>query len=172
MNKRAIFAAALLLPLAAACSTSSPHSTPASAAPAATSSAPAAAPLDAKAVTDRLAQAIPGLRLVKAYTAADDPNHLLGRPGGYTSKTAFADPRVKAGDVAGTEADAIERGGSVEVFQSAEEATARQKYGQQIAKAMPALAEYDYVHGSILVRVSRYLTPDQAAAYQRVINSL
>ncbi|MEU6146562.1 hypothetical protein ABZ848_40230 [Streptomyces sp. NPDC047081] len=72
--------------------------------------------------------------------AANDPNHLLGRPGQYTSKVTFTDSRIKAGDVSGTEKGAVERGGAV--------------------------------HGTVLVRVSHYLTPEQAAEYKAATNSL
>lgn len=46
-------------------------------------------------------------------------------------------------------------------------AQARETYIQGILKADPMLgAEYDYVVGDVLVRVSQYLTPAQAQAYQ------
>lgn len=37
---------------------------------------------------------------------------------------------------------------------------------------MSALAEYDYVHDTVLVRVSHYLTPDQAAEYKAAVDTL
>lgn len=37
---------------------------------------------------------------------------------------------------------------------------------------MPALAEYNFVHGTILVRVSHSLTPAQAAAYKAAVDKL
>jgi len=172
-------AAALLLPLLAACSSSSTHpdaagttapATPAAARPAGTPPAPAT--LTATTVTSTLEHAVPGLRTITTYTAASDPNHLLGRPGGYSSKTAFADPRVRAADVTGEDRDAIARGGSVEVFPTAAGAKARAAMGAKISESMPALAEYDFVHGRVLIRVSNLLTPTQAAAYKRVVNGL
>lgn len=36
---------------------------------------------------------------------------------------------------------------------------------------MPALMEYDYVKGTVLIRVSKLLTPAQAANYQGVIGA-
>lgn len=63
--------------------------------------------------------------LVTSYTAADDPNHQLGRPHGYTSKTAFADSRVPQDQLGGLAPDASERGGSVEVFADEAGAQAR-----------------------------------------------
>jgi hypothetical protein len=50
-------------------------------------------------VTTLLQQKIAAVKPIKVSTAADDPNHLLGRPHGYTSKTAFADSRVPADEV-------------------------------------------------------------------------
>jgi hypothetical protein len=181
-NHRAAVAA-LLLPLLAACG-SSTTSTPAKAggshnvaSPAPTGSArPAAtgqsAALTASTVTAKLAAAVPGLRTILTYTAASDPNHLLGRPGEYTSKTAFGDPRVKPADVAGQRRDAIARGGSVEVYPTAAGAKARAAYIQRMVQAMPSAAEYDYVHGGVLVRVSGLLTPAQAAVYKAAVATL
>ncbi len=166
-------AALLLLPLLAACGTSTTTPTRVGGSGDAPQPAPTVtAPQDATAVTNRLAAAVPGLKTVVIYTAATDPNHLLGRPGGYSSKTAFTDPRVKASDVEGERKDAIDRGGSVEVFPDTAGAQARAKMGAAISKSMPSLAEYDYVHGTVLVRVSHLLTPDQAAAYKRVVDGL
>ncbi|MCQ8193897.1 hypothetical protein [Streptomyces rugosispiralis] len=49
-------------------------------------------------------------------TAANDPNHLLGRPGQYTSKVTFADSRVQKADASGFKPGDVELGGAVEVF--------------------------------------------------------
>ncbi|MEV7042833.1 hypothetical protein [Amycolatopsis sp. NPDC051061] len=123
----------------------------------------AAGPKSAEDVTKTLGAKIPTVKLFKAYTAEDDPNQLLGRPNGYSSKTAFSDSRIKADDVEFAKEDAVERGGSVEVFAGAK---ARMDFIQSVAKGMPAVGEYDYVKGAVLVRVSRFLTPDQAKEYQ------
>ncbi|MFJ2719949.1 hypothetical protein [Streptomyces sp. NPDC087437] len=67
---------------------------------------------------------------------------------------------------------AVERGGAIEAFTSPEDAQARAQYIESVTKSMPTLAECDYVHGSILVRVSHYLTPKQAAEYEAAANGL
>lgn len=126
------------------------------------------APKTADDVTKALGGKIATVKPVKTYTAEDDPNHLLGRPNGYSSKTAFADSRVKADDVGGFRADAVERGGSVEVFADEAGAKARMDAIQSITKGLDA-GEYDYVKGGVLVRVSRFLTPDQAKEYQAAL---
>ncbi|MGW7197665.1 hypothetical protein [Streptomyces chryseus] len=128
--------------------------------------------LTAQQAVAALEKSIPELKLVQDYTEANDPNHLFGRPGGYTSKAAFSDSRVSSADVEGLDKDAIERGGSVEVFKTAEAAKARAKYIETIAKSMPGVTEYHYMAGGILVRVSNLLTPTQAKDYEAGAKSL
>jgi hypothetical protein len=115
---------------------------------------------------------VPQAKLSGTVTAANDPNHLLGRPNQYTSKVTFTDTRINAADVSGTDKGALERGGAIEVFAAPSDAKARADYIHTVTKSMSALAEYDYVHGTVLVRVSHYLTPDQAAEYKVAANRL
>lgn len=127
-------------------------------------------PLTASTIFAKLS--VKSATLSGTVTAADDPNHLLGRPNQYTSKVTFTDLRIKAADVSGTEKGAVERGGAIEVFADPADAKARAKYIQAVTKSMPALSEYDYVHGTALVRVSHYLTPDQATVYKEAFDKL
>ena len=96
-----------------------------------------------------------------AYTAETDPNKMLGRPNGYTSKATFHDSRLKQRGPMD-----LDGGGSVEVFASADEAESRKKYIDGIGKAGAVLSEYSWLKGAVLLRVSRELTPDQANAYR------
>jgi hypothetical protein len=123
----------------------------------------------AEEVFNRIAAQVPPASLVKVYTEDDDPNKLLGRPNGYTSKTAFADSRVSKADVEGTEKDAIERGGSIEVFPDAELAKGRADYIQGVLKNSGLRAEYDYLRGPVLVRVTGNLSPSKARDYERAL---
>jgi hypothetical protein len=92
---------------------------------------------------------------IEVLTAASDPNQLLGRPGGYTSKSEFADSRMT-----GEAGPGVAAGGSVEVFADHAGAVRRARYIQGIVQAAPVLgAEYDYVAGAVLLRVSGQLTP-------------
>ncbi|MEV7782989.1 hypothetical protein [Kitasatospora sp. NPDC088351] len=50
-----------------------------------------ATPAAAAAAFTAVAKAVPTAKLGKTVTAEDDPNHLLGRPGQYTSKVTFTD---------------------------------------------------------------------------------
>lgn len=158
-------AIAVLLAGLAACS-SSPK-------PVADAKAGAASqPLTASSAFAKVTAAVPSAKLSGTVTAANDPNHLLGRPNQYTSKTTFADSRIEDADVSGTKQGDVERGGAIEVFGSPADAEARAKYIQAVTKSLPALAEYDYVHGAVLVRVSHYLTPAQAAGYEAAAGGL
>ncbi|MBG0830497.1 hypothetical protein HS041_22305 [Planomonospora sp. ID67723] len=126
--------------------------------------------LDAAAVVEQLAaQGLPITHTV-TYTDATDPNKLLGRPGGYTSKAAFDDQRVAK--AAGTTEGDVGRGGSVEVFADAGEAEERAEYISGIAKSSPLFAEYDYVKGNVVVRVSKELPPADAAAFEAALDKI
>lgn len=102
----------------------------------------------------------------KVYNERNDGNHLLGRPGQYTSKVNFRDKRVPASgdfDVTG--------GGAVEVFASKADAKRRYDYVSAIAKS-PLFSEYDYLEGKVLLRLSHILTPTQAKRYEASLRRL
>jgi hypothetical protein len=121
---------------------------------------------NAEEVFNRIAAQVPTTSLVKVYTEDDDPNKLLGRPNGYTSKIAFADSRISKTDTEGTQKDAIERGGSIEVFPDADLAKGRADYIQGVLKNSGLGAEYDYLRGPVLVRVTGNLSPSKARDYE------
>jgi hypothetical protein len=129
-----------------------------------------AAPQTANQVVATLTAKIPTAKLGAVYTADSDPNHLLGRPNGYTSKATFTDRRVAAGP--GITPGSVDAGGAVEVFADADSAQRRQQYIQGLQKASPILGtEYDYISGATLVRVSGKLAPTQAGEYQAALSS-
>lgn len=125
--------------------------------------------LDAAGVTKALAAAGLPATLSVTFDESSDPNKLLGRPGGYTSKTAFTDARVKA---PGAKKGDLTLGGSVEVFASADEAEKRAEYIKAIAASGPMFAEYTYVRGPVVLRVSKELTPKDAAAYEAALGDI
>jgi len=127
---------------------------------------------DASAVYGVIHAAMPTTTLTATVTAANDGNHLLGRPHQYTSAIKFADSRIKASDVDGLDKDDVTRGGGIEVFPNHDDAQARADYIQTVTKSIPALTEYDYVAGDVVVRVSHLLTPDQAAKYKQAAEKL
>jgi hypothetical protein len=103
--------------------------------------------LDAKAVFDRLVAA--GLPITNPVPVdkSTDPNDLLGRPGGYTSRLSFSLP---GGD---PKADqyGIGRGGIIEVFASTSDAKRR---ADRIRKDKGSgRDERQYLAGPVLVRL-------------------
>lgn len=103
------------------------------------------------------------------YTAENDPNKMLGRPGQYTGKANFIDTRV---ELTHKEDIDVGNGGSVEVFSDDSDAEKRHKYVSSIAKSSSMFNEYDYLAGNIVLRVSSELTPDQAAAYEAALKKI
>jgi hypothetical protein len=105
-----------------------------------------------------------------AYTAKNDPNDLLGRPNQYTSKVMFKDTRLNPDPMA-KEFD-VQNGGSIEVFEDEDDAIARAKYLKTLTKSFSPLAEYSYRRGTVLLRLSHRLTPDQAAEYEDALKDI
>ncbi|MER7937345.1 MULTISPECIES: hypothetical protein [unclassified Streptomyces] len=172
MRRRTAAALTAVTALAlAACSTTSNSSGGESGSPAKADAA-VSKPLTAGTAFAKLSGTVASAKLSGTVTADNDPNHLLGRPHQYTSKITFTDSRIRTSDVEGTDKGDVERGGAIEVFGDGAGAQARAEYIQAVTKSMPALSEYDYVHGAVLVRVSHYLTPTQAAEYKTAVNGL
>jgi hypothetical protein len=124
--------------------------------------APTPTPQTADQIVQTLKQSLP-IGEQFSYTADNDPNHLLGRPGQYTSKVNWIDTTLTTTD---TGADiSVGDGGSIETFASLTDANARFAYIQSISKSSALFAEYEYQEGQYILRVSRIFTPDQAQAY-------
>jgi hypothetical protein len=101
---------------------------------------------------------------VLVYDAATDPEALLGRPGQYIAKASWRDSRI--GEAAtGVSQTGIAAGGTVEVFASEADRAARERHIAEVTGVSPLLAEYRYSRGLIILRVSRFLAPDEAAEY-------
>jgi hypothetical protein len=102
------------------------------------------------------------------YTAATDENHLLGRPGQYVSKLNFKDTRIPTEESLG-DPTSIDAGGSIETFTNEADAKKRLAYVSAITQSVQFAAEYEYRVGTVLLRVSNVLTPDQARAYGQAL---
>ncbi|AJF70443.1 hypothetical protein [Streptomyces vietnamensis] len=177
MRQPALSAAALVIALGAltACGAGSDQKNDETKNTGTASAAPTKAPTKALTASDafkQLSGKVATAKLSGVVTEDNDPNKLLGRPNQYTSKITFTDSRIKAEDVAGTEKGSVGLGGAIEVFPTAADAQARADYIQSVTKGMPMLLEYDYVSGTMLVRVSHYLTPTQAADYKTAAAAL
>ncbi|MET8359809.1 hypothetical protein [Micromonospora sp. NPDC005171] len=168
---------AVVMLAAGGCGTNTPD-TPAAAPPAPTamSAAPAPArapaePLTAEQVLGKLSAAKIGLTSGAVQDEDTDPNNLLGRPNGYTSR-ASAD--MPGGDKNADKYD-VGRGLAIEVFPTAEDADRRAKYIQDLMKNMPILGtEYHYRadSGRVLVRVSGKVKPTQAKKVEAAVKGM
>jgi hypothetical protein len=164
MNRLTILAAGAAAVLLTACSGSSsqppaPVSTTPVAAPAAVhlQRSPAAA-----VIAGRMKAAGMPIRHLVVYTPVTDPNHLMDRQGGYTSKVAWVNPQAAKADPGDTRGS-IGLGGGIEVYPTA--AGAQQRRAELAAFKPPLGDGWDYVAGTAVLRLSTYLTPGQASAY-------
>lgn len=98
-----------------------------------------------------------GITDVKIFTADTDTNKLLGRPGQYTGKVSWNDPRVTSKSYEST----------IELFADKASMDARFTYLDGIIKSSPLFLQYMYRNDSRLaiLRVPTDLTPTQAQAY-------
>ena len=81
-----------------------------------------------------------------------DPNQLLGRPGGYTERVTFALP----GGNSNGDPYTLDRGGAIEVFESAAGAQRRADYITGLYEDNPILgSEHVWVHQNVVVRIDQ-----------------
>lgn len=105
------------------------------------------------------------------YTADNDANHLMGRPGQYIGKLNFKDTRISSSDT-GVKIG-VPDGGSIEVFANTTDARHRFAYIQAISTSGVAMfAEYEYLDGDAILRISPQLSPSQATQYKAAFEAL
>src|SRR6266542_488796 len=93
---------------------------------------------------------------VRVFTAADDPNKLLGRPNQYIGKVSWKDLREPDDDA------------TIEVFPDTATLKARTTYTETISKSAGMFAQYIVPNEQrlALMRLPHRLTPDDAEAYK------
>lgn len=97
-------------------------------------------------------------------TEDNDPNDTIGRPGSYVTAAVLYDSRVQCPEPTEIEIDC---GAKVEVFETAEGAQARADYIAGLIESTGGLVtEYDYVSGTVVLRVAGAIKPSEAAAYE------
>ena len=147
--KLAVTAAAAAVPILAVAACGS-ASTPASQPAATASAAPAAVSPAAAVIANDM-----HLQSVVVFTSASDPNHLLGRQGGYTS-SADAGPTYSPGSTGSI---------GIEVYPTAAGASQRVTYLEGFAGTMFGDG-YDYQTGTAILRLDAHYTPTQAHALE------
>lgn len=129
---------------------------------------PVAEAADAEAVIKKLQTAKLGITNVAVQDEDTDPNNLIGRPNGYTSR-ASAD--LPGGDTDAEKYDTA-RGLVVEVFAEPAQAKRRADYIQTAQQGSPILGtEYHYFtkDGTGLVRVSGKIKPTAAKKIEAAV---
>lgn len=126
--------------------------------------AEAAKPIDAAAVAGKLQAAGIPIKQLQILTAENDPNAMLGRPGGYSSKVLFRDGRH--------EGDQLADDSTIEVFADEAGAAKRKAYVESVTEGTPFLTQYMYQQGPVLVRLDRTITPAEAAKYEQALKSI
>jgi len=116
---------------------------------------------DASVLGANLKAAIPSIKDVLTVTEDNDPNDLIGRPGGYVSAAVIYDENAECDEPSSA------CGGTIEVFATEEDAQKRVDYIQSVQEQMPIVGtEYQYLTGSALLRLSSDLKPSLAAEYE------
>ena len=119
---------------------------------------------------DQLADALikQGLPIVDkiVFDARTDPNKLLGRPGGYSSKVSFRDERY-----IDSEEDSMYQH-TIETFPTAAAAQSRKRYVDKVTNGVSFLMQYQFISGRILLRMDKVLTPDEATQYDTALQKI
>jgi hypothetical protein len=164
----AVAAAAIIV---AGCGSSPPASPAQHATTPAQQRTSAPATVSAAVLTQRMKAAGLPITSVIVYDATTDPNHLLGRQGGYTSKVAWVVPAAVSAGAGSPSSDpgGTEFGGGIEVFPDLAGAQSRL---DELKAFKPPLGDgYDYLAGGAILRLSNYLTPDQASRFRSAFES-
>lgn len=117
------------------------------------------------------------------FTAENDPNKLLGRPGGYIAKATWHDTRLTRQPTfppdPGTptpsipDIDISREGAGLEIFADETSAERREDYLEALYTGGGIFGtEYIYRRGIIILRVGGDLTPTQAEDYKKAFDSL
>ena len=167
----ALLAAAAAAIIVAGCGSSPPASPAQHATTPAQQRTSTPATASAAVLTQRMKAAGLPITSVTVYNATTDPNHLLGRQGGYTSKVAWVVPAAVSAGAGSPSSDpgGTEFGGGIEVFAATADAQSRL---DELKAFKPPLGDgYDYLAGGAVLRLSNYLTPDQAARFRSAFES-
>lgn len=117
-----------------------------------------------------IAKGVPAT-IALTYTAGNDPNNLLGRQGGYSSKVSLQDSRLPTvHNFLSKSASSIDGGGSLECYPTGAAAQSRYEYLKHFKGSFFGDG-YDYLSGSCVLRLSSALTPTQASQYQQTFEA-
>ena len=113
---------------------------------------------------------IEGITNYAAVTEENDPNELLHKAGGYNAAIVFeydkVDPSEPYGDTLVEKG--VDAGGTIEVFETAEEAEKRENYISAFDGSALRPGSHK-VLGSIVIRISDYLTATQQKELEELL---
>jgi len=111
-------------------------------------------------MANRIKAKVKSVTKVVTITEDNDPNDLIGRPGGYTDGAIIYDSGVKCTELGNG------CGGTIEIWPTTAEAKARSEYLRKVLKAAPMLGtEYHTLNGTALLRVTGKIKPSVAKIY-------
>lgn len=111
---------------------------------------------------------------IETYDEVTDPNHLLGRPGGYIGKTSF-EITNSAQYAQNMNAKLYEPtlyvpANTIEMFSTPEDAQLRKQYVEEIHQIQPLLGtQYIYLHDVFLLRIESGVLPSEAVKYEAAL---
>jgi hypothetical protein len=114
----------------------------------------------AENVVERLRAAGAQVTNQKVYTAADDPNQLLGKPSQYRERLTFQDGAAGNAFV------------TIEIFATDADRQARETFLQSVTAKSTSVTEYAWGKGTVLVRLDKAFPPDRAKQYLDVVAAL
>lgn len=147
--------------------------------------------MTAEEVVNKIKEKNSNVGEIVVYNEETDPNDKLGRPNQYTSKATFADNRLdqpqkitmeelnnneeyseyqteeEKENLIKSNNDPV--GGTVEVFETKEDAEARKNYIEALSSIS---SQYCYLIDKTLFRVEGDLTPTQAQEYETAFNEI
>lgn len=123
---------------------------------------------DALTIAEALANGIDTAYDVQKVTVKNDPNDLIGRPGGYTSAAYIYDENAESFDSGLT----IDNGAKIESFKTERDARLRSNYLKGLMSVSPLLGgNYSYIEGPVLLRVAQDVPPKVARKYRDLFRS-
>jgi hypothetical protein len=114
---------------------------------------------------------IPDISNIEIVTEDHDPNHQLGKQGGYTGALFFSSPLVKSDPAKSSIDKGTAGGGCIEIYANANDAKKRDDYLAQFDGGI--LAAYHKLHGTLVIRLSNSLKASQQQELsQKIIDAL
>ena len=159
-----------LLMGAAACSTNSSTQPKGSTSTSSQPSTASASPDATTIANDMIANGIPA-SIGFTYSAANDPSHLLGHSGSYTSKISFQDSRLATvHDFTSPSSSPTAGGAALECFSTSDAASKRFTFLQDLSGTTRGDTD-DILVGTCILRIGDKLSPTQAIHYRRALKA-